>query len=83
MKDIVLKTPPGILKEFFDRSSIWEDFKIIIDAWIEDIHEQLENPSGEVSPRMLDRLGGNAESLRRFKAVDVYIESEEGNHGRE
>ena len=82
MKDIVLKTPVGILHEFFGQSSIWADFEMIIDSWIEDIHEQLENPTGELTHRQLDRLGGNVEALKRFSGVYQYImaDIEGGDH---
>ena len=44
-------------------------------AWLRDIRDQLENHDGEMSSRTLDRLGGNAESVRNLQNLpQVLIE---------
>lgn len=57
------------LDDFFESSLIWEDIQDELSMWLDDIHTQLENNSGELSSRTLDRLGGNAEALRN--AMDI------------
>jgi hypothetical protein len=57
------------------------DMCIVIDDWLEAIRDQLENSTSELTIRQLDRLGGNAEALRRFRNVDAYIVGEEESHG--
>jgi len=54
------------LQDFIDNSTIWRDIKNELEAWLEDIRDQLENTDGSLSVRILDRLGGNAESVRNL-----------------
>lgn len=63
------------LKDFFESSLIWTDIKEELATWLDDIHMQLENNSGELSTRTLDRLGGNAEALRNVKDIGKALEA--------
>ena len=60
-------------EEFFSDSTIWKDLKQELFTWLGDIHIQLENNSGELSSRVLDRLGGNAEALRNIMDIEQAI----------
>ena len=62
-------TSKKALEEFFESSLIWEDIQDELSMWLDDIHIQLENNSGELSSRVLDRLGGNAEALRNVMDI--------------
>ena len=57
------------LKDFIDNSTIWRDMKSEMDIWLSDIRDQLENNDGQLSVRILDRLGGNAESVRNLMTL--------------
>lgn len=59
----------GQLTEFFKSSIIWKDIEEELDIWLDEIHVQLENPNGDLSPRTLDRLGGNAETIRNVLSI--------------
>lgn len=54
------------LKDFIENSTVWRDMKSEMNVWLKDIRDQLENPEGHMSVRVLDRLGGNAESVRNL-----------------
>lgn len=56
----------GQLEDFFISSAVWKDIKEELDIWLDEVHGQLENNDGEMSSRVLDRLGGNAEAIRNF-----------------
>lgn len=51
--------------EAFLNSSIWEDFKTEIEAWLEDIRDTLENKERTPDFETLKELQGSAESLRK------------------
>lgn len=57
------------LRDFINNSLVWVDIKSELEIWLKDIRDQLENTSGNLSPRVLDRLGGNAESVRNLLAL--------------
>ena len=57
------------LHEFVNNSLIWMDIKNELEVWLQDIRDQLENINGDLSVRVLDRLGGNAESIRNLLAL--------------
>lgn len=57
----------------FMKGSIWADMKEEIDLWIEDIHEDLEDPSGLATEKELNRLGGNVEAMRKLKMMPEMI----------
>ena len=63
------------IREFFESSLIWTDIEEELAIWLDDIHMQMENNSGELSARTLDRLGGNAEALRNVKDIGKALES--------
>ncbi len=64
------------LKEFIKHSIIWADIKQELEIWLKDIRDQLENTNGSLSVRTLDRLGGNAESVRNLLALpEVMLET--------
>jgi len=54
------------LQDFVKYSPIWKDMETEMKAWLKDIRDQLENNDGSMSYRILDRLGGNAESIRNL-----------------
>jgi len=64
-----LMTSKTQLTEFIEYSPVWNDIKYELNAWLKDIRDQLENPDGSVSPRIMDRLGGNAETIRNVLAL--------------
>jgi len=45
-------------------SPFWQAMKVQIEAWMEDIRDNLEDPENIYLERSLRRLGGNAEALR-------------------
>ena len=45
-------------------SPFWMDMKAQIEAWLEDVRDNLEDPNNIWLERTLRRLGGNAEALR-------------------
>ena len=55
------------------RSTVWEDILREMDAWLEDIHEELEDSDRETPDKVLHRLGGAAQAIRRFKAMPEVI----------
>ena len=64
------------LREFIHNSIIWADIKQELEIWLKDIRDQLENSNGSLSIRTLDRLGGNAESVRNLIALpEVMLET--------
>lgn len=54
------------VEDFVKFSPIWKDMKVEMEIWLDDVHLMLENPDGSLSPRTLDRLGGNAEAIRNL-----------------
>ena len=64
------------LGEFIKYSPIWKDLKYELNAWLTDIRDQLENSDGNMSPRIMDRLGGNAETVRNVLALpEILLET--------
>lgn len=61
------------LENFFRSSKIWSDIENELETWLEEIHRQLENNGGELSGRILDRLGGNAEAIRNVIDIETSI----------
>ena len=59
----------GQLEEFFKSSVIWKDVQNELNIWLDEIHKQLENYDGEFSSRVLDRLGGSAETIRNVQDI--------------
>lgn len=57
------------LEDFISSSPIWADIQSELQAWLEDIRDQLENTNGQTGIRIMDRLGGNAESVRNLLAL--------------
>lgn len=57
------------LEDFISSSPIWADIQSELQAWLEDIRDQLENTNGQTGIRVMDRLGGNAESVRNLLAL--------------
>uniref|UniRef100_A0A6M3K157 Uncharacterized protein n=2 Tax=viral metagenome TaxID=1070528 RepID=A0A6M3K157_9ZZZZ len=58
----------------FDRfmdSGIWEDMIHELKVWLSAIHINLEDPEAE--EKILRRLGGNAETIRRVLMLPVMI----------
>lgn len=45
-------------------SPFWQAMKVQLEAWIEDIRDNLEDPDNIYLERTLRRLGGNAQALR-------------------
>lgn len=56
---------PKQMEEFFEHSHIWKDIKHELGLWLEDMRNELEDPSMVQTDKILHRLGGNAETLRR------------------
>ena len=72
----MIRTNRADLREFIRNSIVWADIKQELEIWLEDIRDQLENTNGSLSVRILDRLGGNAESVRNLLALpDVMLET--------
>ena len=72
----MIRTNRVELKEFIRNSIIWADIKQELEIWLKDIRDQLENSNGSQSVRILDRLGGNAESVRNLLALpEVMLET--------
>jgi len=73
----------GQLIDFKENSIVWKDIKNELHVWLEDIRDLLENPDGDMSVRVLDRLGGNAETLRNILALpEVLIDILEGQKNK-
>jgi len=71
-----LTTNKTQLEEFIKYSPIWKDIKYELNAWLTDIRNQLENSDGNISPRIMDRLGGNAETVRNVLSLpDILLET--------
>jgi len=71
-----LSTNKTQLGEFIKYSPIWKDLKYELNAWLTDIRDQLENSDGNLSPRIMDRLGGNAETVRNVLALpEILLET--------
>jgi len=71
-----LSTTKDQLSEFIKYSPIWKDLKYELNAWLTDIRNQLENSDGNISPRIMDRLGGNAETVRNVLSLpEILLES--------
>lgn len=65
--------------EDFKKTVIWQDIQKELLDWLDMIHVELEDPSvgieDGVSDKVLHRLGGNAQSVRRaINIVDIIIE---------
>ena len=74
-----IKSSINEIKDFVNHSIIWQDMLGEMDAWLKDIRDQLENSDGAMSSRILDRLGGNAETLRNLQNLPhVLIDILEG-----
>ena len=72
----MIRTNRADLREFIHNSIIWADIKSELEIWLTDIRDQLENSNGSLSVRILDRLGGNAESVRNLLALpEVMLET--------
>ena len=72
----MIRTNRADLREFIKNSIIWADIKQELEIWLTDIRDQLENSNGSLSVRILDRLGGNAESVRNLLALpEVMLET--------
>jgi len=63
----ILISSKSQLQDFIKFSPIWKDMENEMKAWLKDIRNQLENNDGSMSSRTLDRLGGNAESVRNLQ----------------
>jgi len=46
-------------------SNFWKDVSGQLETWIIDIRDALEDPDGLIPEKVLNRLGGNAEAIRR------------------
>ena len=57
----------GQLSDFIKFSTVWKDMQNEMNAWLDEIRNQLENNGGDLSYRTLDRLGGNAETIRNLQ----------------
>jgi len=76
MTEQKLHTNKTQLTEFIKYSPIWRDLKSELNVWLEDIRNQLENSDGNISPRIMDRLGGNAETVRNVLALpEILLET--------
>ena len=58
--------------EFMD-STIWDDILQELNAWLDDVHKILEDPSGDANEKALYRLGGNAETIRNVMRMPEVI----------
>lgn len=65
MQEII--SSKGQLSDFIKFSAIWKDMQNEMNAWLDEIRNQLENNGGDLSYRTLDRLGGNAETIRNLQ----------------
>jgi len=54
------------VEDFVKFSPIWKDMQMEMKIWLSEIHMMLENLSGDLTHRDLDRLGGNAETIRNL-----------------
>jgi len=63
----------GQMKDFIDYSPVWKDISSELNVWLEEIRNQLENNDGNMSSRILDRLGGNAESVRNLLNLPLVL----------
>ena len=59
-------------EEFMD-STVWDDMLQELNAWVDDVHKILEDPSGDVGDKSLHRLGGNAETIRNVMKMPEEI----------
>jgi len=60
--------------------NFWLDLEDELNAWLGDVHIMLEDPDGMLTEKELNRLGGNAEAIRRFlKMPQVMIENVESD----
>jgi hypothetical protein len=59
-----MRSTVGMVEEFSE-NKVWQDMVELFGIWLEDIRDQLEDPSGLTTDKVLARLAGNAEALRR------------------
>ena len=55
--------------EEYERGKFHKEIQKELRAWLEDIHLQLEDTTGDSSDKGLHRLGGNAEAVRNCIAM--------------
>jgi hypothetical protein len=68
-----MRSTIGQLRDFKE-SNIWKDMRDELGVWLNEIHGQLENAGVMLEHRSLDRLGGNAETVRNVMDIlDVLI----------
>lgn len=63
---------PNDIRNFM-KSVIWQDFQRELLGWLKDIHIGLEDPDTKTSDKLLHRLGGNAETIRRVLEMPKVI----------
>ena len=59
--------------EDFVKSSVWADIVEELNLWLGDIHVSLEDPNGNMRDKLLHRLGGNAETIRKVHLMPEII----------
>lgn len=75
-----MRSSLGQLKDFKE-STIWADISEELRVWINQIHEELEDPDADMTDKMLYRLGGSALAIRNMtNIVDVLIGLAEDDH---
>ncbi len=57
----------------FMDSTIWEDLLNELKMWLDAVHGESEDPDGKTPDRVLHRLGGNAQAIRRFMLMPEVI----------
>ncbi len=68
----------GQLEEF-KHNRVWKEIVKVLESWLTEIHMELEDPEMVLSDKILHRLGGNAQSIRRFiDILDLMIINIEG-----
>ena len=61
------------VEDFIKFSPVWKDMQMEMKIWLSEIHMQLENLDGELSHRVLDRLGGSAEAIRNLSNFPLIL----------
>ena len=46
-------------------TQFWKDAMAQLESWLVSIRDELEDPANMLLPKTLNRLGGNAEAIRR------------------
>lgn len=59
-------------EEFF-QSTVWDDIKTILDDWLKNCHEILEDSAGTMQIKDVNRFQGIVRGIREFANLEVFV----------